>query len=61
MTEPLCREADSDAPCRYWETCPETRRRLQHYAGLQGEMCWAFVQISEKLATSESAARVPHQ
>jgi hypothetical protein len=41
----LCVEAaDESQPCRFWQLCHEARRRLQHYAGLRGDACWAFQQ-----------------
>lgn len=59
MSEPLCREADDSAPCRFWQQCHESRRRLQHYAGLRGPACWAFQQMLEKLPVSSPAGKEP--
>lgn len=47
MTETLCRSADDTGPCPFTASCPETRRRLQHYQGLRGNACWAYQQIAE--------------
>ena len=47
MTEALCRSADGSGPCPFVASCPESRRRLQYYAGLRGNACWAYQQIAE--------------
>jgi hypothetical protein len=49
VTDPICLEPDY-SPCRYNGTCPATRRKQQSDAGLRGDACWAFQQITEKLA-----------
>lgn len=59
--KPICKEADSTAPCRYSGSCPASRQLIQggwkKTAGLwvqskseemRGEHCWAFGMIQAK-------------
>jgi len=47
VTEVLCRSVDGSGPCPFAGICPETRQRLQHYARLRGNACWAYQAIAE--------------
>lgn len=59
---PLCHEADAPTtPCRFWQHCHPERRRLQHYADLRGEMCWAFQQLTARLGSQAQQERAAIQ
>lgn len=60
--EPLCQEADAPTtPCRFSTSCPSTRRRLQHYADLRGQACWAFQQLTERFGSEAQQERAAIQ
>jgi hypothetical protein len=60
--EPLCHEADAPTtPCRFWQQCHPSRRRLQHYAGLRGDACWAFQMLTARLGSEAQQERAAIQ
>ena len=59
MTEfSLCKEPDGVTPCRFVGQCAETRQRLQHYADLRGNDCWAYQQKTDRIAVAHRAPPV---
>ncbi len=60
--EPLCQEVGAPTtPCRFWQHCHSDRRRLQHYADLRGEQCWAFQMLTARLGSEAQQERAAIQ
>lgn len=58
---PICRSRDLKGPCEFAGACPESRQRLNHYEGLRGPACWAWLQRAGDVAERWHGAawRVP--
>jgi len=62
--KPICRSSeDPDGPCQFVGICNEVRQTLHstQRPPIRGKMCWAFLQLVDRLGTEEQAERAAIQ